>query len=152
MKPKTELQHHLEVATWLKRKYPDVIFRTDYSAGLKLTIGQAKVHNRLQHGKGYPDLWIAKAIYPFHGLYIELKKDGTTIILKNGQLTADKHIREQAVVLGSLFRAGYGAAFAIGHLQAKQIIDDYMKGEVVYPLKYLDGEFMPITTPLDNPF
>lgn len=138
MKPKTELQHHLEVAKWLKRVHPKIIFRTDYSAGLKLTAGQAKTHYRLQKGKGYPDLWIAKPAGVYHGLYIELKKDGEVIVLQNGQLTADKHVREQAGVLEDLARQGYAAAFAVGHLQAKEIITEYLTGKAaIYPLKYV---------------
>ena len=136
MPPKTELQHHKEVTKWLKRNYKDVIFRTDYSAGLKLTIGQAKTHYALQSGKNYPDLWIAKPVGVYHGLYIELKKDGVKIILNDGTLTTDKHIRGQAKVLEDLARQGYAAAFAVGHTQAKQIIKDYMAGQAIHPVIY----------------
>lgn len=136
MPPKTELQHHKEVTKWLKRNYKDLIFRTDYSAGLKLTIGQAKTHYALQSGRAYPDLWIAKPVGVYHGLYIELKKDGVKIILNDGSLTTDKHIREQAKVLEYLARQGYAAAFAVGHTQAKQIIKDYMAGRAIHPVMY----------------
>lgn len=136
MPPKTELQHHKEVTKWLKRNYKDVVFRTDYSAGLKLTIGQAKTHYALQSGKSYPDLWIAKPVGVYHGLYIELKKNGVKIILDDGTFTKDKHIREQAVMLEKLAGQGYAATFAVGHTQAKQIIKDYMAGQAIHPVLY----------------
>jgi|JI10StandDraft_1071094.scaffolds.fasta_scaffold335963_2 hypothetical protein len=136
MPPKTELQHHKEVTKWLKRNYPKMIFRTDYSAGLKLTIGQAKTHYALQSGRAYPDLWIAQPVGVYHGLYLELKKDGEKIILNDGTLTKDKHIREQAKVLEDLARLGYAAAFAVGHTQAKQIIKDYLAGQAIHPVIY----------------
>lgn len=129
-----ELDHHKEVAKWLKRKYPKLIFRTDYAAGLKLTTGQAKVHRSLQSGKSYPDLFIAKPVGPYHGLYIELKSDTEKLILNDGSFTKEKHIREQAVMLEQLMSQGYASTFAVGHQQAKNIIDNYLRG----------GHFMPI--------
>lgn len=138
MPPKTELQHHLEVAKWLKRKKALVpIFRTDYAAGLKLTAGQAKNHSRMQSGPGYPDLFIAKPVGQYHGLYIELKKDRDAILNKNGSMKSDPHIRQQLAVLLKLKELGYAAAFAVGHIQAKQVINDYLNGHVIFPQLYL---------------
>ena len=138
MPPKTELQHHLEVAKWLKRKRAIMpIFRTDYAAGLKLTAGQAKNHSRMQSGPGYPDLFIPKPVGKYHGLYIELKKDRDAILNKNGSMKADPHIRKQLDVLMQLKELGYAAAFAVGHTQAKQVINDYLNGHNIFPQKYL---------------
>lgn len=136
--PRTELEHHLEVARWLKTRKDRVpIFRTDYAAGLKLTIGQAKIQHRLQSGRAYPDLFIPKPVGEFHGLYLELKKPEETVILKDGTITKDKHIREQLQVLVDLFHLGYGAAMVRGHKEAKQAIEDYLNGRPVFPTRYL---------------
>jgi hypothetical protein len=138
MPPRTELDHHLEVAKWLKRRKRQVpIFRTDYAAGLKLTGGQARNHTRLQSGPGYPDLFIPKAVGEYHGLYIELKKDRDAILNKDGSMKADKHLRQQLKVLMQLRDDGYAAAFAVGHTQAKQVINDYFAGQKIFPQKYL---------------
>lgn len=64
------------------------------------------------------------------GLFIELKKEGTTIYKKNGELVANEHIREQASILEELRQRGYKAEFGIGFENTKEIIDDYMKGVV----------------------
>lgn len=141
MPPKTEMQHHLEVAKWLKRKKQQVpIFRTDYAAGLKLTKGQAKTQFRLQSGRAYPDLFIPVPVGKYHGLYLELKTPTAGVILKDGTITKDKHVREQLEVLRTLHGLGYGAGMVIGHSQAKQAIEAYLNGAHIFPHLYLIPE------------
>jgi hypothetical protein len=139
MPPKSELQHHLEVAKWLKRKKRLIpIFRTDYAAGLKLTPGQAKNHYRLQSGPGYPDLFIPVPVGQYHGLFIELKKDRDAILTRDGKkLLSNDHIQKQTAVLHTLMELDYAATFAVGHTQAKQVITDYLDGKTVQPMTYL---------------
>lgn len=144
----------MQVAQYLSAKYPSVIFRSDFAAGIKMTKGQAVKHKRLQAGRAYPDLFIAKPRYikikddkgrPLYhavncGLYLELKKDGTELrvkrdghkirkgdykIRKKGDW-ASLHIEEQANMLESLRTQGYAAQFAIGYDEATQVIDRYM--------------------------
>lgn len=135
MSSKAEEQIQLAIVNYLRYQYPDVLFRSD-AAGFKLSVGQAKKMKALNGGiRAWPDLFIAKPklmqskdglpIFK-HGLFLELKKDGTKILKKDGELVADKHIREQAKVLRLLERAGYQAQFAVGFNQAKQIIDEYI--------------------------
>ena len=64
----------------------------------------------------------------YHGLFIELKREGTRIYKKDGVSFATSHLADQAKVLVALNRAGYLAMFAIGFDQAKQIIDEYLGG------------------------
>ena len=135
------------LADYLRYNYKDIIWRFDLAADLKLTIGQARKHKRLQQRRGYPDLFIAepkevartefedkeKSIafslgHCRHGLFIELKKAGTRIYKKDGTLVADKHIREQFDVLEQLRKRGYMAEFACGFDEAKKIIDEYLGG------------------------
>lgn len=123
---KQEERLHLQVAEYLKEQYPKVIFRTDFAAGIKMTINQAKKHKKLQSGRAYPDLFIASPRKGFSGLYIELKADGATLYRKDGTLSQTEHIQEQAQVLLDLIKEGYSAKFAQGFEQAKQEIDKYL--------------------------
>lgn len=131
-----EREIYVLIADYLRNRYPDVIYRFDIAADLKLSIGQASKHKRLQRYRGYPDLFIAKPKLGFdrdgqpfyqHGLFLELKRDGTKILRRDGKVVADEHIREQMKILQHLTRLGYRAQFAVGFEQAKQIIDSYMR-------------------------
>lgn len=137
------------IADYLRYQYPTVIYRFDLAADLKLTMGQASKHKRLQRYRGYPDLFIAEArevtrfdirknedVYDsdkfYHGLYLEIKKDGVRIFKQDGTLVSDEHIREQFDMLADLRQRGYAAEFAIGFEGAKKLIDDYMKGNYAH--------------------
>lgn len=131
---KIEENIQLALAQYIRYQYPDVIFRSD-AGGIKLTAGQAKRMAELNGNlRGYPDMFIAKPKIRamkdghvfVHGLFLELKKDGTKILKRDGSLVADKHIREQAKMLQALERRGYEAKFAVGFEQAKEIIDEYI--------------------------
>lgn len=137
MQRRSSREHDLYklIARYMQIQYPDVIYRFDLAADMKLTMGQAAKHKSLHPFRGYPDLFIAKAKLmqtkdgmPFikHGLFLELKKDGVRILKRDGSYVADEHIREQAKMLESLECEGYEARFAVGFDQAKQIIDDYI--------------------------
>ena len=129
------------LADYLCYNYKDIIWRFDLAADLKLTIGQARKHKRLQQHRGYPDLFIAEVKYigeaingahfaeqvANYGLFLEIKRPGTRIFKKDGTLVADKHIREQFDVLEQLRKRGYMAEFACGFDEAKKIIDEYLK-------------------------
>lgn len=129
------------VADYLRYQYPTVIYRFDLAADLKLTMGQARKHKRLQHYRGYPDLFIAETVIVkkkdgtyegLSGLFVELKREGTRIFKKDGKLVADEHIREQFDMLHDLRARGYAAEFACGFDEAKKLIDDYMKGKYAH--------------------
>lgn len=134
----TELELQAQVADYLRLQYPDVIFHSDFGSGIKLTMGQAIKQKRLNGGRrSWPDMFIAKVStitaedgnkYRYAGLFIELKKDGTRIFKKNGELVADEHIREQYEMLSRLYKEGYMAEFAVGFDEAKKIIDRYLRG------------------------
>ena len=149
----TEHDIYAQIADYMRYQYPDVIYRFDLAADLKLSIGQARKHKRLQHYRGYPDMFIAEprvrhttdytfgiklgegATIPdgtiyyammFAGLFLEIKKPGTRIYTKKGLLVADEHIREQFDMLERLRQSGYKAEFAIGFDEARRIIDEYL--------------------------
>ena len=114
------------LADYLRYNYKDIIWRFDLAADLKLTIGQARKHKRLQQHRGYPDLFIAEPRGEYHALFVEIKRPGTRIYKKDGTLVADQHIREQFDLLEQLRRKGYVAEFACGFDEAKEIIDNYL--------------------------
>lgn len=127
------LQCH--VADYLRLQYPHVLFHSDYGAGIKLTPGQAIKQKRQNGGRrAWPDMFVAeprtvivgKDKYHYAGLFLELKREGTRILKKDGTLVADAHIREQYDLLVELEQRGYKASFAVGFDQAKQIIDEYL--------------------------
>lgn len=123
----TELDIQIQVADYLRLRYPNVLFHSDYGSGLRLTPGQAVKQKRLQGGRrAYPDLFIAHPMGKYHGMYLELKRPDVKIYKKNGDLVANEHIREQAALLDELRKRGYKAEFACGFDEAKKIIDEYL--------------------------
>lgn len=119
-----------QVCTYLRMQYPHVIFRSDYGSGLLLTQNQARNQASMQSGRGFPDLFIYNSQRGYHGLALELKREGVTLYLKTGprkgKLTGDLHIQEQAAMLQALNNAGYFGRFAVGFDSAQKIIDWYM--------------------------
>lgn len=104
------------------------MFRTD-GGGLKLNKNQAIQYASMQSGNGWPDLFIPYSSRGYHGLFLELKKEGTSIYLKRDptKLVADTHIRNQVTTLRRLNEQGYFARFAIGYSGAIAMIDWYMQ-------------------------
>ena len=117
---------HRAVCDYIRLQYPDVIFNTDLSGAGKLTIGQATALKALRSGRGFPDLVIYEPRDDYHGLFLELKKEGTRIWNKK-LVGATPHIEEQAQMIDKLEDRGYRAVFAVGFDEAKKIIDNYLK-------------------------
>jgi hypothetical protein len=119
-----------QVCQYLRLQYPSIIFRSDYASGLQLTMNQAAIHKSLQSSRSWPDLFIYKSSRGFHGLALELKREGTTIYLtrgeRKGKLSTDAHIQEQALMLQTLNKLGYFARFGVGFDQCRKIIDWYL--------------------------
>ena len=130
----TESQLQEQIADYLRLRYPNVMFHSDYGSGIKLTMQQAIKQKRQNGGrKGWPDMFIAVGrscescgvdVGEF-GLFLELKAEGVRLKKKDGSW-ANEHIAEQAQVLEELEKCGYVAKFAVGFSEAKEIIDDYL--------------------------
>lgn len=144
--PKYNSEHSLyeQIARYLQLQYPNVIYRFDIAADLKLTPGQAAKHKRLHPERGYPDLFIAKPkevkvktalgggyilveAKTLSGLYLEIKTESNSPYKKDGTLKKDQHLEEQAKMLEKLRARGYRAEFGVGFEGCKQIIDEYFK-------------------------
>lgn len=153
----SEADLQIQVADYLRLQYPDVMFHSDFGSGIKLTPGQAVKQKRQNGGRrAWPDMVIAESrclrcmfchnditipcirpnfiedecdgVNRYHGLYLELKKEGTRMKKKNGDWVND-HIAEQAEILERLRQRGYCAEFAVGFDEAKKMIDEYLGGK-----------------------
>ncbi len=122
-KPEEAIQ--LRICNYLKREYPGLDFHSDYSAGLHLTINQAKVRKALNSGRGWADLFIPTPSRGYSGLFLELKRDDTAIYTKKGRLVADEQIQIEAAFLARMNKLGYLARFAVGYDQALKLIRWY---------------------------
>ena len=118
---------HRGVCDYIRYQYPEVMFNTDLSGSMKLTIGQAVALKSLRSQRGFPDLTIYEPRNGWHGLFLELKKEGEKLYKKDGSPTTP-HISEQLECLLKLRLRGYCVAFAVGFDEAKMLIDDYLKG------------------------
>jgi hypothetical protein len=118
---------HSQLCQWLRLQHPTVIFRTDFAAGLRMTMGQAAKHKSLQSGRAWPDLFLAEPRGQYHGLFIELKREGVAVYLKSGQVSSNPHIQEQDFVLQKLRQRGYMAEFCVGIEAAMALINRYLK-------------------------
>ena len=121
------------VSYYLRAQYPNVIFHFD-STGLHLTKTQSGQLKAIQGCKGYPDLAILHPVKSekngtYHGLFIELKAEGTKIYKLNGE-PVNPHIAEQLEYLLQLKKKGYAVAFGIGFDNTKRVIDNYMTGRL----------------------
>lgn len=141
--PKYNSEHNLyeQLARYLQLQYPNVIYRFDIAADLKLTPGQAAKHKRLHPERGYPDLYIAESSENvnskdwngivrewgfYFGLYLEIKTESNSPHKKDGTLKKDQHLEEQARMLEKLRARGYRAEFGVGFEGCKKIIDEYL--------------------------
>lgn len=142
--PKYNSEHNLyeQLARYLQLQYPNVIYRFDVGADLKLTPGQAAKHKRLHPERGYPDLYIAESSENvnskdwngivrewgfYFGLYLEIKTESNSPYKKDGTLKKDQHLEEQARMLEKLRARGYKAEFGVGFEGCKKIIDEYLR-------------------------
>lgn len=119
---------HAGVAKYLRLQYPWALFNSDMS-GVRLHRGlQAKVA-RLRSSRGMPDIMIFEPREQWYGLFIELKATDTRLLLKDGTLTKNAHIQEQASLMRQLRDRGYLATFARGFGETRVLIDWYLKRE-----------------------
>jgi hypothetical protein len=116
----------IELAKYINLQYPDVIFFPDAS-GVRLTMGQA-IQLKAQRCNRYkiPDFFILEPKGDYHGLVLELKKEGESPYLKDGGLSNGKHIQEQYKSILKLQSVGYLADFAVGLDEAIRIVGAYM--------------------------
>ena len=130
-KPEQDLQ--LQICQYLRLQYPKAIFFSEPS-GLRVSIGQAVLLKKMRSFGKLPDMFIAFPNGKYHGFFIELKIEGTTIFKRDGEIVADKHIQAQFKTLKTLYELGYAATFGIGFEHTKKKIDGYFAMQNVKPV------------------
>lgn len=121
----TELQEHVRLAKYIRETYPDVIFLSTLN-GVRMPIGLSVQCAALQSERALPDLIIFEPNGKFHGLCIELKREGEKLFKKDGITHVTAHVKEQDELLQRLSKKGYYATFSIGFAETKALIDSYM--------------------------
>lgn len=124
--PETEIYKAL--SKYMRLKHPNVLFRFDFAAGTKMTIGQAARHKELNPHRGYPDLFIAEPRGKWHGLFLEIKAIGSRPYKNNGELVSNIHVQEQYLRLLELATKGYHTDFAVGLDDCIAKIERYLNG------------------------
>jgi len=116
---------HIAICDYIKLQYKGIIF-TSENSGLRVFWKQAKQLKRTRSCAGLPDIWILEPRKGYHGLLLEIKRDGTKIYKKDGDIRQDNHLKEQEEVLHQLKQKGYMAEFVVGFDNAKAILDYYL--------------------------
>lgn len=107
---------------WFKLKYRDVLIAASANGGAR---NPREAANMKREGvlAGIPDLQIFKACKGFHGLFIEMKAPATESHVKG------KVGMQQKVIIAKLNDEKYCAKVCYGWLEAKEIIDWYLKDD-----------------------
>lgn len=146
---KAEEQIQIELCAWMREVIPDIHFRSDTGSGAYNSKYAKNTHNKQQSASELPDVTIFAARRGYHGLFIELKKDGTNLKMKRDgtkiRVRKDRkgriierdykirkkgdwsslHIEKQAQRMTELRKSGYLAMFSVGLDKAKEIVAWY---------------------------
>lgn len=128
LEPQLSNEDDLQIATadYLRKHYPDVPFDGN-SKNVKLEVWQGAQMKRMGKAKSWPDMFIARARHGYHGLYLELKREGESVRRKdNGELLKNEHLQAQAEMHEKLRAEGYWCDFVIGFGEAKRVLDWYL--------------------------
>lgn len=134
----TEHEVQKAVFNYLRAQYPHVIAFGNAWDGVQ--IRSQRIAKRAKEAglvRGIPDVFIEAPRGQYHGCRIELKAKGKgpfhfmpqkkCLRIENNSDEGD-HLREQAIKIHQLNKAGYFACFAEGFDQAKIAIDWYLSG------------------------
>lgn len=124
-KEETKLQK--AIVKYVILKHPGLEFRSDSSAAMKLTIGQAMENKRVQKDKNWPDMFFAKRNSKFAGLFLEIKVSRDKIYRQDGSFKRDEHTQGQLTKILKLMDEGYAAQFGCGFDECIEIIENYLK-------------------------
>ena len=107
-----------EWANWNMNKHPELALLYAIPNGGKRSIKTARMLKATGVKAGVPDMCLPVPRYPYHGLYIELKRR------KGGRVS-----EKQSEWLQVLMKEGYKTCVCYGSDEAIQVIEDYLKGE-----------------------
>lgn len=119
------------VIGYLRKTYPDVLYKADFSTGMIMSIGQAVKAKKLGGNvKNFPDLNIIEPKAEYHGLFLELKNKTVKIYKEDGDYYKNDHHIEQSKMMQKIESKGYLCSFAIGEYHAKDLIDSYLSSNI----------------------
>jgi len=126
-KAKREWTHQLNFCKWLKQTHPEIRFRSDVQSAGKLSAQMQNIMQILDPFSGWPDvsIWVARS--PYCGLMIEMKRENSGAILKDGSLSKGKHVQNQHQVHEFLRGLGWKVEIAEGCEEAKKVLESYLK-------------------------
>lgn len=147
-KPKTAYRRREEesdtlwLVKYVREHYPEAIVECDFAAGLDLTHTQRIKMMAMRSEDGMPDVRVYFPSRGYHGLVIEMKKEGTVIFKQDGTLRKAPYTRkykrygkwyikrgdhnvDQQRTIEKFRRLGYFADRAIGRTQAQNLVDWY---------------------------
>lgn len=114
------------IASYLSTDRPDLIYRFDIAADLRLPMQKAaNLKRTFQHERGYPDLVILEPNSQYHGLFIELKADKETLYTLKGELRSSQHILEQVLFMNRLHAKGYQTLFVCSFEEFLEVLHEY---------------------------
>lgn len=125
-----EMDLYRQIARYMQLKHPGTPFHFDLSGVHNPSRTTRGIYKSL-NGSGFPDLFVARSsLVPgttgvAHGLFLELKIEGTRLRKRDGSW-ASPHLAEQAAVLERLSELGYTAVFACGYDEAIAVIESYL--------------------------
>lgn len=115
------------ITRWLNNEHSSIDFYNDWSAGAFLTHGQNTARAAMASDNGWVDMFFPEPRNGHCGLFIELKKEGVRVYLKDGvTLCADPQIQKEGEFLRRQRQKGYKAEFAVGEEATKRLICEYM--------------------------
>ena len=115
VKAGSEASIQIAVINYLKAQYPKALYCAS-AGGLKTSYMQAARMKLMGYKRGFPDIQICEPVGNYHGLFIEMKKeDGYPSV-------------EQKEWIAELSARGYKAVVCKSFDSAKQVIDEYLKG------------------------
>ena len=125
-----------EIADYLRTHHPTVPFFFDLS-GIKMSkSGATRAVKQRAEGFRVPDLIILVKKRPFGMLALEIKKLGTTIYKRDGNIVKNEHIHEQISSIRWLRKYSQCADFGIGYMNTIKKINEYLSfGKFEYLLK-----------------
>lgn len=122
----TKLQS--KICGWMREQWPDLVFLSDFAAGLKLSPFLANIRAGQSCNDKVPDLYIFGPVKP---LIIEIKVSDDNLFLKDGMTLCSEHVQRQYETIKKLRKTCY-ADFGVGENDIKAMIRGYMLGKVEY--------------------
>lgn len=117
--PETKVQ--IAVCQYIKTKYPkasNYIIKIDNEGAYSKGGNIARIRAGLNRGAA--DLFIAYPVKQYHGMWLELKRDGWRLTESQRH-----HYNNQMLFLDNMSKQGYFSQFAVGLDEAINCVDNY---------------------------